>query len=74
MNKVIRYPEPNKRYKHYKGGLYKVLKLAKHTETNEDMVVYESVLFGTVYVRPLRMWFEDVNVDGEIQPRFIEAW
>ena len=54
MTKIIRYPEPNKKYRHYKGGLYVVISLAKHSETNEDMVVYQSILFGSVYVRPLK--------------------
>jgi hypothetical protein len=74
MTKVIRYPEPNKKYRHYKGGLYKILTLAKHSETNEDMVVYQSLLFGSIHVRPLTMWFEEITVDGEIKSRFTEEW
>jgi hypothetical protein len=65
MTKVIPYPEPNKKYRHYKGGLYNVLTLAKHSETNEDMVVYQSLLFGSVYVRPLSMWFEKIDIQLE---------
>jgi hypothetical protein len=55
------YPKPGAKYKHYKGGTYEVLSLAKHTETDEDMVVYSSTLFGTVYVRPLALWYQLVN-------------
>lgn len=55
------YPEIGRVYTHYKGGKYKVMTLAKHTETGEDMVVYKSLLFGTVYVRPLSLWCESVD-------------
>lgn len=70
----IIYPEVGKKYRHYKGGLYEIISLAKHSETNEDMVVYKSLLFGSVYVRPLSMWFEIVKHSsikfGYDQPRF----
>jgi hypothetical protein len=49
----MEYPEIGKLYKHYKGGDYKVLSLAKHTETDEILVIYKSIQFGTVYARPL---------------------
>jgi hypothetical protein len=62
MTDRIQYPKPNKTYRHYKGGLYKVITLAKHSETNEDMVVYQSLLFGDIRVRPLSMWFERVPI------------
>lgn len=52
-------------YRHYKGGLYDVLDIVIHTETNEEMVVYEDVK-GKRYVRPLSMWNEEVNG----KPRF----
>lgn len=59
-------------YKHYKGNIYVVLHIAKHTETEEDMVVYTK--FGTVddivWVRPLSMWNNIVEINGEKQPRF----
>ena len=51
MEQSKNYPEPGKRYKHYKGGTYEVITLATHTETNEAMVVYKSLLFGSIYVR-----------------------
>jgi hypothetical protein len=50
------YPQPNAIYKHYKGGLYKVLHLAKHTETNEVLVIYQSIHFGSFHARPLSNW------------------
>lgn len=55
-----RLPEVRRTYRHYKGGLYKVISLANHSETGEALVVYKSVGFGTVYVRPLSMWFDEV--------------
>lgn len=60
------YPEIGKTYRHYKGGLYKVLFLAKHSETDETMVIYQSELFGSFHARPLTMWFEQVpSLQGE---------
>jgi hypothetical protein len=56
------YPVINGVYKHYKGGLYKVLSMATHSETNEPMVVYQSLLFGSIYVRPLSIWNESVQI------------
>jgi len=57
------YPLVGGIYDHYKGGKYKVLSLAKHTETNETMVVYKSIHFGSVYVRPLDIWMSNVEID-----------
>lgn len=48
-------------YNHYKGGTYKVITLAKHSETQEDLVIYKSIEFGSFYARPLSMWFDDVR-------------
>ena len=58
-------------YRHYKGGLYRVICLAHHSETLEDMVVYEPVDGQTgCWVRPASMWNEDVVVDGVVKKRF----
>jgi hypothetical protein len=56
MNDYMNYPTPNKLYRHYKGGLYKVLFLSKNTETDEILVNYQSILFGSYYSRPLDSW------------------
>lgn len=52
--------EIGKTYRHYKGNLYKVIALAKHSETTEDMVVYQNVEKGDIWVRPKSMWSEIV--------------
>jgi len=58
-------------YRHYKGNEYKVLSVAKHSETLADMVVYQA-LYGErgLWVRPLAMFTEQVEVDGNITPHF----
>ena len=63
-----------KKFKHFKGREYLVLHIAKHSETMEDMVVYQA-LYGKmgIWVRPLAMFFEKVNIDGKIVSRFEET-
>ena len=58
-------------YRHYKGNLYQVLHTAQHSETEEALVVYRC-LYGEydVWVRPLAMFTETVEVDGKEIPRF----
>ena len=63
-------------YRHYKGNLYEVLGLARHSETQELMVVYQALYdspeFGrnALWVRPISLFLEIVEVDGEKKPRF----
>ena len=58
-------------YRHYKGNLYEVVGIAKHSETLEDMVVYKA-LYGDrgTWVRPLSMWHDMIEVDGKVVRRF----
>lgn len=58
-------------YEHYKGPQYKVLAVARHSETMEELVVYQT-LYGErgIWVRPLAMFLEDVTIDGQPRPRF----
>jgi hypothetical protein len=58
-------------YKHYKGNLYEVLGVAQHSETLEHLVVYKT-LYGdfSTWVRPLDMFQESVEKDGEQVARF----
>lgn len=58
-------------YRHFKGGIYEVLFVAKNSETLEDMVVYRAN-YGEhgVWVRPLSMWNETVERNGKTFKRF----
>ena len=59
------------RYRHYKGGAYEVIGVARHSETREPLVVYRPLYNKTGWwVRPHAMFFETVTVDGVVQPRF----
>lgn len=55
------YPLPNQLYKHYKGGTYQIISMATHTETGEKLVVYKSLNFGSVYVRPYDLFTESID-------------
>ncbi|HPT08625.1 MAG TPA: DUF1653 domain-containing protein [bacterium] len=59
------------KYKHYKGKEYEVLGVAKHSETLEDLVIYQA-LYGKkqIWVRPLNMFLEKVEIDGKKVSRF----
>ena len=70
MNKFKEYPLPGEIYYHYKGGTYKVKHMATHSETQEKMVVYESLNFGSIHVRPIEKWFEPVIINDEEIIRF----
>jgi len=63
-------PQPG-RYRHYKGNEYEVMGTARHSETEEPLVVYRT-LYGdfSLWVRPLAMFTETVEVDGHTVPRF----
>ena len=58
-------------YKHHKGNLYQVIEVATHSETGEELVVYRT-LYGdySMWVRPLDMFQERVEIDGREVPRF----
>ena len=59
-------------WKHFKGNLYRVMYVALHSETGEEMVVYQA-LYGQrgMWVRPASMWLEAVDRDGYCGPRFV---
>ena len=58
-------------YRHYKGPEYRVYSVARHSESEEEVVFYQA-LYGEFgfWVRPLSMFLETVEVDGEPVPRF----
>jgi len=50
---------------------YKILSIARHSETLEELVVYQALYGeGGVWVRPVAMFLENASVDGELLPRF----
>ena len=59
------------RYRHFKGREYEVLGIARHSETEEELVVYRALYgdFG-LWVRPVSMWNETVERDGKTYQRF----
>jgi hypothetical protein len=60
-------------YEHYKGEKYKVLDVVVHSETLEKLVLYECMYenpVSQIWVRPLTMFKEDVEINGEVKPRF----
>jgi hypothetical protein len=61
----------NGTYKHYKGNFYQVIGLATHSETEEMMVVYKP-MYGKqdLWVRPLAMFTEEIEIQGKIVKRF----
>ena len=58
-------------YEHYKKKRYKIIAIARHSESLEELVVYQALYGeGGVWVRPLTMFLENVLVEGVLQPRF----
>jgi len=64
------WPRPG-RYRHYKGNEYEVIGIARHSETEEELVVYRQ-LYGdhSLWVRPRGMFLESVTFEGEVKQRF----
>ena len=58
-------------YQHYKGGLYRVIGVAEHTENKGELVVYVSLKDKKMYVRPKSMFFGKVKANGRDIPRFV---
>ena len=58
-------------YRHFKGNLYEVQAIAKHSETQEDYVVYKALYGeGGLWVRPAAMFAEKIERDGSVMDRF----
>lgn len=59
------------RYRHYKGKDYEVLGVARHSETEEEYVVYRQLYgAGGLWIRPLGMFLESVTIGETVVPRF----
>jgi hypothetical protein len=69
-------PAPPGRYRHYKGGEYRLLGVVRHSETLEPLVLYRPLYTAADgsdrgdWVRPHAMFFETVTIDGITRPRF----
>ena len=58
-------------YRHCKGNLYHLIGIARHSETLEPLAVYRALYGeGGLWVRPLAMFLETIEIDGETKPRF----
>jgi len=56
-------------YRHYKGGIYNVIGMGRHTETKEELVFYEDT-DGKLWARPVENFLENVEINGRKVPRF----
>jgi len=70
MTDTLLIVPPFARHRHYKGGLYDVIGIATHSETRETLVLYRGVALGKLWARPLSMWSDLIDVDGQMVPRF----
>lgn len=66
MDELVNYPTPGGIYRHYKGGLYKFLFMSRHTETDEVLCNYKSLLYGSYASRPLTEWNKPVTKDKQM--------
>ena len=71
--RIIDFYLMDKYYRHFKGGVYRLVGIAKDSETLEEMVVYQA-MYGDrqMWVRPMSMFFGKVDRDGKVFDRFTE--
>jgi hypothetical protein len=62
--------EKGRKLRHYKGGRYTVIGQGAHSETLEDMIIYQNDKDKKVWIRPLQMFYETVEFKGETVMRF----
>ena len=62
------------KYRHFKGNLYEVIGVARHSETQEEMVVYRA-LYGEygLWVRPAAMWYDPIETKDGMVTRFTKV-
>jgi cyclomaltodextrinase len=58
------------KYLHFKGGIYEVIGIARHSENMEELVIYRSLSDGEIWARPKDMFYGKVMIDGKEIPRF----
>jgi len=58
-------------YKHYKGKMYRVIGIGRHSEDLQEYVVYQALYddYG-IWIRPYKMFIENIEIDGKTMPRF----
>ena len=67
------YPMPGQTWQHYKGGMYEIIAMCNHTDTDEPLVIYRSLSFGGFHARPYSEWHDKVKVsDHAVLYRFIK--
>lgn len=54
------YPKPGETWQHYKGGLYEIVAMCNHTDTDEVLVIYKSLSFGGFHARPYSEWHDKI--------------
>jgi hypothetical protein len=64
QNNTGTYPMPGQVWKHYKGGMYEVIAMCNHTDTNESLVIYRSLSFGGFHARPYSEWHDEMKDGG----------
>lgn len=62
-------------YQHFKGNIYQVIGVGKHSETGEELVVYKGLYdsphgYGAIWIRPIAMFLEVIERDGNVVRRF----
>lgn len=68
-------PQPGEIYQHFKGNKYKIIAIAKHSETLEDLVIYEALYDNPqskIWSRPLSKFLEEVKINDQLVPRFLQ--
>ena len=56
------YPKPGEKWQHYKGGLYEIVAMCNHTDTDEVLVIYKSFSFGGFHARPYSEWHDKLQL------------
>jgi len=59
-------------YKHYKGGLYQIMSIAKHTESLDRLIIYKCLKSNNVWARPYGNFISNIYIDGYVTRRFIQ--
>ena len=57
-------------YRHYKGGVYYVISVGRHSETQEQLVIYNKIFNDEIWIRPLTMFIEEIIIDNKLIKRF----